>query len=157
VVAKHPVNAEPCDRIAKPIQKDGLVGRTVANKGEQCVDGRRPERAPSHLASLTSQLHVAELVGMHVQVADQQRCGFADASPGVLKEQQECVITAPLLGAAVGSRQDGILREPEGGERAATFEEAQHRCRLYEVHLAIAYGLDEGAEADGLDAESYAK
>jgi hypothetical protein len=41
------------------------------------------------------------------------------------------------------------LREPEGGERAAAFEEAQHWRRLYGVHLAIAYGLDEGAEADG--------
>ena len=42
-------------------------------------------------------------------------------------------------------------------ERAAAVEEAQHWCRLYEMHLAIAYGLDEGAEADGFAAESDAK
>ena len=71
MVAEHPVNAVTCDRIPKPVQKDGLVGRPVANKGEQCVDGRRPERAPSNLASLTSQLYVAELVGTQVQVGDQ--------------------------------------------------------------------------------------
>ena len=60
------------------------------------------------LRPLPLQLHVAELVGTQVQVADQQRRGFGDASTGVVKEQQERMIAPALLGAAVGSGEDGI-------------------------------------------------
>ena len=108
MVAEHPVDAVACDRIAEPVEEDGLVGRTVAHKRAERVDSRRPKWAAAYLAALASELHVAKLVGTQVQIGDQQRRGLGDASPGVVEEQQERMIAAPLLGAAVGSREDSI-------------------------------------------------
>src|SRR5271156_6481394 len=86
MVAKHPVDAVACDRIAEPGEEDGLVGRTVAHKREERVDSRRPKWAASYLAALASELHVAKLVGTHVQIANQHRRGLGDASAGVVEE-----------------------------------------------------------------------
>ena len=151
-----------CDRIAEPVEEDRLVGRTVAHEGEQRVDGRRPERAPAYLATLASELHVAELVGTQVQIADQQRRGFGDASAGVVKEQQERMIAPALPGAAVGSGEDGIhlglvhigefvpreslegngsyLAAPSDMFRAAFGDESCHRVNCSETLVAGADG-----------------
>ena len=70
MIAEHPVNPVTCNRIPKPVEEDGLVGRAVAHECEQCVDGGRPERAAAYFAALASQLYVAELVGTQVEISD---------------------------------------------------------------------------------------
>jgi hypothetical protein len=82
------VDAVACDRLAEPVEKDGFMGRTVADEGDQCVDGRCPERAATYLAALASELHGTELVGTQAQVANQQRRGLGDASARVIENNK---------------------------------------------------------------------
>ena len=96
--------------IASPsrLRKTGWSGDRLRTRASSAstVAGQSGHRRI--LRPLPLQLHVAELVGTQVQIADQQRRGFGDASAGVVKEQQERMIAPPLLGAAVGSREDSI-------------------------------------------------
>lgn len=80
VVAQHPVDAMTSNRVAEPVEEDGFVWRAVADNGEQRVDGRWPKWAAAYLAALAPELHVAELVGTQVQIADQKGRGFRDTS-----------------------------------------------------------------------------
>src|ERR1700722_1924689 len=62
-------------------------------------------------------------------------------------QRAACAVVAGQ-GVAIERLQRVVLREPEGGERAVAFQEAQHRRGLDEMHLAITDGLDESTEPD---------
>jgi hypothetical protein len=90
------------DGLAKSVEEDWSIRGSIANEGEQNVDGRGPERATANFPALPCELNDTDLVSAQVQIADQKRCGLGDASARVIEEQQKCVVAQTLLRAAVG-------------------------------------------------------
>jgi hypothetical protein len=117
MLSQHRVDAMARNREAKSAKKDRLIEGAIADQSEKDVGGYRPERTSARLAALTSQLHIANLAGGEVQILDSKRRSLRNASPGIVKEQQEGMIAQALLRPPVRGRQQSVhLRLVKIGE-----------------------------------------
>ena len=104
------VDSESSCRLPTTVEEETLGWGPPFNQGPQFSNGLRPKGAPPHFVSFSpdADRRVISVANRQIQIADQRLGRFIGTGTGVVKEQQERVISPSLSRTSIRSFQQCI-------------------------------------------------
>ena len=108
------VDAEACDGMRAAIKEDTGCRGAVRDESFEFLNRAWPQRTLPLFATFAANFHRTT---HHIQLADEQLCGFLGASSGVVEKQQQRVVATTLSGLTVRGAEERIhLRLVQSGD-----------------------------------------
>ena len=127
------MDAEAGDGLTAAIEEEVVCGGTSLDERADFTDGLRPERASAKFVAFASD-HNSRMIPLgnmgKLEIRDGGLSRLIGASPGVIEEEQENMVTTLLKGRSQGGRQEGV------------------HFRFFEVGDSRARGFFEGDSSD---------